>query len=262
MFEKVGDLFGPEMTLDISGTGEILIHPRFRAIVNRVKESGAALSFSTNGIALTPETVDYLLGTTLETLNISINSLVPETHRLLTGRGRLPEVLSNLDYLFGQERRFSLTLSMVITGYNWREMESFVDYGAARLTKATDAVRFLPLAPSGKYVDPGLMPPEGPEFAAMVKQSEDTAKRHGLILQSFNPTPEARGYSKLCSAPWVSMVISMDGPVRPCCWTHRAMGDIREQSWWEIWNGERYREFRESVASGRMTYCQNCREFA
>jgi radical SAM protein with 4Fe4S-binding SPASM domain len=64
---------------------------------------------------------------------------------------------------------------------------------------------------------------------------------------------------------WHSCVITWDGNIVPCCFDKDAkytMGNINEQSFREIWNGERYQEFRSRLFTGRgaIDICRNCTE--
>ena len=68
-----------------------------------------------------------------------------------------------------------------------------------------------------------------------------------------------------CWKQWHSCVITWDGKVVPCCFDKDAqhiMGDLRQQSFEEIWSGEAYHQFRKLILEGRdkIDICQNCTE--
>jgi radical SAM protein with 4Fe4S-binding SPASM domain len=60
-------------------------------------------------------------------------------------------------------------------------------------------------------------------------------------------------------------VITWDGLVVPCCFdkdaTHR-LGDLRQQSFREIWNSHSYKAFRARLSASRknIDICSNCSE--
>lgn len=256
LFDRVRGLVRPGATVDISGRGEIVLHPRFRNIVDEITFLGATASLSSNGTTLTPEVVDYLLGRSVSILNVSVNSLSEETHRVLTRRSFYSAMMHNLEYLLSRPRNFRITLSMVITGYNWTEMPALVQYGADH---GVDAVRLLPLAPGFNYQDPGLqLPDHGLVEAALVEARRISDERRIPIRA---PQEGKRGYSLRCRAPWSQFRVDMDGSVKTCCWSDQVLGNVQTQRWSEIWEGPLWQEFRGSVASGAMTYCQQCREF-
>jgi radical SAM protein with 4Fe4S-binding SPASM domain len=68
-----------------------------------------------------------------------------------------------------------------------------------------------------------------------------------------------------CWKMWHSCVITWDGAVVPCCFDKDAshsMGNINEMPFKEIWEGEKYRKFRQSLLSSRkeIDICKNCTE--
>jgi len=72
------------------------------------------------------------------------------------------------------------------------------------------------------------------------------------------PVP-ASHLRRMCDSPWTMILIHPDGGVVPCSnwYTHELMGNVREQSFEEIWNGPKYRELREGLLTGRLG--ENCR---
>jgi radical SAM protein with 4Fe4S-binding SPASM domain len=66
-----------------------------------------------------------------------------------------------------------------------------------------------------------------------------------------------------CLRLWMNPVITWDGKVIPCCFDKDAdhiMGDLNELSFREIWHGEKFRAFRETVLKKRreIEICCNC----
>jgi len=71
--------------------------------------------------------------------------------------------------------------------------------------------------------------------------------------------------SNHCWRLWHDPVITWDGLVAPCCFdkdaSHR-MGDLKQQSFREIWKSPVYRTFRTQLLKGRkeIDICANCSE--
>jgi radical SAM protein with 4Fe4S-binding SPASM domain len=66
-----------------------------------------------------------------------------------------------------------------------------------------------------------------------------------------------------CLRLWLNPVITWDGKVVPCCFDKDArwvMGDMNNQSFSEIWHGEKYNSFRRMILKGRknISMCTNC----
>ena len=85
------------------------------------------------------------------------------------------------------------------------------------------------------------------------------------ILESFavpdDPQPQ-RG----CWRPWRSAVVTASLRVLPCCiasfvapYEELELGDLRAQSWAEIWNGAAYQRLRGGLLSGApKPECRSC----
>lgn len=62
-----------------------------------------------------------------------------------------------------------------------------------------------------------------------------------------------------CESIYFVAEISPDGRVTPCRdYQDYTCGNINEQSFYEIWNGEKFREFRRQMEKGLMPVCTRC----
>ncbi len=69
-------------------------------------------------------------------------------------------------------------------------------------------------------------------------------------------------YKNRCLSPWMVAYIFPDGSVRPCQSLNFSAGNIREASFRDIWNSERYRNFRQVVKEKKaFPVCVRCTEF-
>jgi radical SAM protein with 4Fe4S-binding SPASM domain len=69
--------------------------------------------------------------------------------------------------------------------------------------------------------------------------------------------------SQYCEYPWLSLTVMADGNVVPCTQVSNneiVMGNIKENSLEEIWNGEKYKEFRLMHVSGKFPKGHKCKE--
>jgi radical SAM protein with 4Fe4S-binding SPASM domain len=68
-----------------------------------------------------------------------------------------------------------------------------------------------------------------------------------------------------CWKLWHACVITWDGIIVPCCFDKDAshkMGDLKDNTFEEIWDGPNYQEFRSKILKGRseIDICSNCTE--
>ena len=62
---------------------------------------------------------------------------------------------------------------------------------------------------------------------------------------------------KLCPIPFTTLIFNPDGQVG-CCrerTNHDTIGNIKDQNWQKIWNGEEIRKWRREFLSGGPTRC-------
>lgn len=80
---------------------------------------------------------------------------------------------------------------------------------------------------------------------------EDQAGFLGAAAQKVPPT----GAESVCNAPWVTGDIHENGNVLCCCANSTILGNVREQSFDEIWNGAVARDLRAAFVRGEMKGC-------
>jgi len=90
-------------------------------------------------------------------------------------------------------------------------------------------------------------------FPLKAKPSSFTKKQWKLLVESDN----------FCMMPWVHMHAYPDGRVYPCCiadyW--HPIGNLRDNTMEEVWNGELYRELRRNMMADQPSkQCTKCYE--
>ena len=68
-----------------------------------------------------------------------------------------------------------------------------------------------------------------------------------------------------CWRMWSGSVFTWDGGVVPCCFDKDAshiLGSLQDKPFKQIWNANKYREFRQSIlkSRGQIDICKNCSE--
>jgi radical SAM protein with 4Fe4S-binding SPASM domain len=91
-----------------------------------------------------------------------------------------------------------------------------------------------------------------------------------LKYSRYKPGPDGRWVLKNslhneCWRMWTSCVVTWDGRVVPCCFDKDAkyqLGQLTGNTFAEIWNGEKYRQFRNQILRNRKSIdiCRNCSE--
>ena len=77
---------------------------------------------------------------------------------------------------------------------------------------------------------------------------------------SFDFLPES--YNNRCMSPWMVAYVFPDGSVRPCQSLNYSIGNIRDDSFKQVWNGEKALTFRKILKKDKcFPVCTRCTEF-
>jgi radical SAM protein with 4Fe4S-binding SPASM domain len=80
---------------------------------------------------------------------------------------------------------------------------------------------------------------------------------HKFFSQDSSHVNEAR--ARYCFDPWNFCWVMQSGRVRPCCFMEEDMGSLVDQSFEEIWFGEKYELFRRQILENKPPEkCKEC----
>jgi radical SAM protein with 4Fe4S-binding SPASM domain len=115
------------------------------------------------------------------------------------------------------------------------------------------------------------MPENAAEIERFFERWRETVDRvyakglHDWAGQSLKPAPHGQGPARIpCLQRWYNLVVFRDGQVALCCYAYEGqviLGNVREQSLQEIWQGARYREVRGLHWQGNydeIPLCKTC----
>lgn len=251
---------GPVERVHITG-GEPMLHPDiFRMVKALKRDLGAAhVALVSNGSAIKGKAAG-LVEAGLDRLSVSINSVIPDTRRILSPG----EPAGTLENIGEGLKEFSsirignspgLGLSSVLTNLNYNEVEA--QYLFAKKIGA-DSVTFIPLMgfEYGSVVsNRKLMVDEEQfnSFLADLNRFKDGALKEGVWMgyggrEDDRGTLRAPEWAKMpCYTGFAFAMFWPDGSVRPCCNCEESMGNVLRQSLSEIWHGAKYAAFRTEL---------------
>ena len=88
-------------------------------------------------------------------------------------------------------------------------------------------------------------------------------RAHSTPIDAPNPVAASIGTRvvrvKKCRDPWEFLFVDVHGNIRPCCTSHRIMGNVLREDLAEIWDNAAYREFRAKMVSADIPEeCKTC----
>jgi radical SAM protein with 4Fe4S-binding SPASM domain len=250
----------------LSGIGEPLTNPEFFSLVDILAERGIKCEFYTNGTLLTPQAQQAILSRrNIDTVAISCDGAEKATFESLR-LGADFESWKQLAREFLAEAKqqrpgtLSIWMNVVVSRENLSEMEDIVRLAAELGFEGASLMHPIPVDERAAALCPSLAEPS-------IERQEDVSalgRSLGLkLLCSFRRAKTPPEALPRCTQPWEYVFIRTNGDVAPCCALFGSekgavMGNILEQEFVDIWQGERFRAFRRTNALGGNTQCRIC----
>ena len=255
----------------LHGIGEPLLNREIFEIVAYLKSRAATVLFNSDAISLTLTRALKLIDSGLDEYRVSMDAATPETYRRIRGVDQFDRVMANVRRLveLEQERSRSaprVSLWFTAARVNLPELPAFVRLAARLGVEEVYVQRLvfneLGLATAENALHGRLRQQE----QELLAQTEALARALGVVLHASGLTtplaslngqsPGARPWAG-CQRPWTLSYVTANGNVLPCCispWVARdypalILGRAFAEPFADIWNGERYRRFRNDFES-------------
>jgi MoaA/NifB/PqqE/SkfB family radical SAM enzyme len=283
LFTKIIDQFTSIKRVVLHGVGEPMLVRDLPERIRYLKQRSIYVLFNTNGTLLNAANGDRLLDTGLDELRVSLDAADSSVFQMVRGRDMFDRIVRNLTKFRQRQRERGTELprvSLWLTGLRETigQLEAFV-----RLAHQTDVqeVYLQRLVFFGEN-PMGLARAESALFERTTSQEEDSIRRAEELARSLGVAFNASGAAEpgtsikrrredqpwsLCRRPWTLMYFTATGRALPCCiapfsmhsYDSFTLGDATQQSLPEIWNGDRYVNFRASLMRAEPPRaCANC----
>jgi radical SAM protein with 4Fe4S-binding SPASM domain len=222
--------------------GESLLHPDFGRCIAYASRSGIRTGLSVNPIMLKEAVIDELLAAEPYVIYASLDghddASFYKIRGLDTAYGISKERL--MDFLqkkIRDRRKTIVVLSMIDFELNRESISLTRNYW--------ESVRGIDL------------------FLAKSFTTWDGSAEDVNAYSHYSPGLTAVKSEVQCTMPWERMTLTWDGSVLPCCFDFDGkyvLGNIREETLADVWNGDKMRLLREEFRSNRVTnsLCKNC----
>jgi len=204
--------------IQLHGYGDPLLDKNMAEIVRLLSQKGFYSYFSCNPANINIDKTIQMFENGLDYIKYSIESVDDEKHKLIRGGASnftksYEKILKLLD--LKKERAFKTTIiiTMLDLNHEWQANEY------SKLEKAF----------------------EGLDVYIYMKSEDQQWYR-----QDYHGTKSIH-WSELCKHPWMSMTIKSNAEVAMCMEDFNneiILGNVRDNSLFDIWNGKKYKEFR------------------
>jgi len=230
-------------TIKITGAGEPLIDRYFFEMVEYANRLGMKVMSFTNGLVIDMEMAERLARANVS-LIVKCNSMRPEIEDRMVGREGYAEKRNQaLRYLMdaGLNRKKPTMLGMdaVITRLNVGDVLDQLEF--CRVNNIFPLFRpFMPIGGASKLKDWEIS--KGETIAIFRKAQEMDRKKFGLKYGMMLPYIGGVWCRQLHYALYVNIL----GEAYACTGSRKKLGNVREQSLKEIWNGESAKRIRST----------------
>ena len=262
-YKKVVDVFSKwAQTVQLFSWGEPLLNKSFIEMIRYASQNPHKIRSitSVNLNVITDEQIKGLLTSNLDALHVSIDGITQEVYEKYRVGGNLEVVFDNLKKLLAAKKIYKsntkIQWDFIVMKQNEhqveeakkiaKDLEVIINISCARTHLKEDT-----LNPVDKMIDKyGEWLPSEPKY------------------NSYNMDTKTRKKSlKFCKSPWKEVMVNWNGDVFPCSCIHTEekdrMGNIFEQDFEEIWNGQKYIAARKELLgqpTDLETICRTCKK--
>lgn len=231
----------PFRVLRMYKEGEPLVNPMFADMVKLAKKSGCfkRIDTTTNGLLLNKELNRKIIQAGIDQINISVNGVSEEQIYKHTGRHvNFDDYVNNIKDLCDNKGNCTVYIKSIKDVLSVQEQERFF----AIFGEMADRVFLERLSPAWPAFD---------------------VSKSGYNYEDVGNYEQPIEDRKVCPYLFYIMVVNADGTVSTCVgdWKHRQLvGDVKENSLKQIWQGEKQRKYQLEHLRGNKDYFEMCKK--
>ena len=235
--------------------GEPFLHKNFVQMVKYAADKGLYTATSTNAHYFTDEVARDTVKSGLDRLIISIDGTTQDVYEQYRVGGSLEKVIDGTKKLVQWKEKLKsptphLIFQFLVVKPNEHQIK---DIEKIAKEVGVDEVK-LKTAQLYDYEDGNELMPTNEQYS---RYKKNDSGKYSLKHSLYNH----------CWKMWHSSVVTWDGTVVPCCFdkdASHALGSLKEHSFGNIWQDEKYKSFRQSLLKSRseIDICKNCTEGA
>jgi MoaA/NifB/PqqE/SkfB family radical SAM enzyme len=254
--------------VSVVGGGEPLIHPECIEIMQEIKRRRLRGYLISNGTLMKENVVNTMVNMRWDLSRISVHAGDPETYRKIQGVDHFERLRTCLK-TFDQIRReagaidrcvFHVHNALQRENISTAQIEKIFEFAEDVGADFIDFEIIFPLSKE-KLLTGDELNRAGQVLAACATKSKIPCNLNRILPQLCKEESSVREEKTFrpanrCSVGFDSAFITAYGDVKPCCFSDEVMGNVCQQSFREIWYGEKYENFRKRLNNGKFAgYC-------
>ena len=251
--------------LFILSGGEPLLRDDLTTIASHAVRRGATVVVGTNGTLLTDDRIAALKDAGITGVAVSVDSLEPRRHdNFRHGHGAFYATAAALERLL--KHRLDFIIQTTVTKGNRTELRGLVDWAAEQGAVSFNAY-FLVATGRGAHLS-DLTPDE---YESTLVELVEHHRRHlgrmmvrakcaphfMRLVHQLVPDSPVLSYETRCPCGTQYCRITPDGKLTPCPYNPTPAGDLRRQSFADVWrDAPLFAELRGAALGGRCGRCE------
>jgi radical SAM protein with 4Fe4S-binding SPASM domain len=269
----------------LHGLGEPLLNARLPEIIALLRERNISVLFNTNALLLNERRGRALISAGLNELRISLDGATPGMYARIRGVNQraLPLIIRNLTAFESLKRDLGAeyphtSLWFTAMRENFHELPQLVEIAAQTGVREVYVQRFIYFGRGLARKEQAIYRQTREREQEYLAEAEARCAAEGIRFTATGATTPAdylnverhdqseRPWSA-CQRPYSLAYITAHGNVYSCCFapfdpgprSQKILGNVFEQPFEAIWNGERYSAFRAAFESDiPWPHCAGC----
>ncbi|MDD5570017.1 MAG: radical SAM/SPASM domain-containing protein, partial [Bacteroidales bacterium] len=232
--------------------GEPYSHPKIFELIKYASEKKMLVTISTNGHFLSKENAAKTIESDLDKIIISLDGTTQKSYSAYRKGGSLEKVIEGIENIVKVKNELKrknpfVVLQFLVFSHNENEISEIKN-----LAKKLNVNKLeFKSAQIYDFEKGNILIPSNEKYSRYKKVGEKYFIKNKLRNKCFRL--------------WTNPVVTWDGRVLPCCFDKDAeykSGNLKENTFKEIWNSKSYKEFRKNILTSRKTIgiCGNCTE--
>jgi MoaA/NifB/PqqE/SkfB family radical SAM enzyme len=268
-FKSIVDQFPRLKWIGLTGIGESFLNKDFMKMLRYVKSKDVIVELYDTFFFIDEKTAEELIDLEVDKIVASVDAATKETYEKIRVGGNFERVVNNVRNLFRLKKEKGahfpeIGFHYIVNRYNFHEILEYIDLVHSIAQGEDVTIQFTRMLHEFKEVKDLFV--EIPE--EIRKVVEEKAKKFGIRVVWNADVPQIKPPINRC-IEWTMPFIFVTGHVVPCCSGNEAghrdfqkettLGNGFEQSFKEIWRGEKYKTLRRMLRKGEVPLpCKNC----
>jgi len=264
-FKKILDKLDSLFKINLSGQGELLLNPELFDMIKYANDRGILINISSNGTLLTKEIIDKICRVDIGEIGISVDSTKKAKYEKVRINANFDELINNIKNLTEEikkrNRKTIVNIAAIIFKNNIDELPDFVELGHKL---GVNKISFQTLQTKENFfksydseMKSQIVVSDAEKLKEKMIEAKKLADKYGITL--IFDEDESPG----CIWPWRGIYITYNGDVTACCKITESkefqLGNVLEEDFWDVWNGERYQELRRLLRERKSpAACVGC----